>query len=937
MNMNTIHELGQSIWLDYIRRHLIRSGQLAALVRDGLRGVTSNPSIFEKAIAGSTDYSDAIAQLSDLSAGEIYEQLAIEDIQEAADVLRPAYDAAGGNDGFVSLEVSPLLARDAARTIDEARRLWDRVQRENLMIKVPATPECIPAIRELIATGINVNITLLFAREVYARVADAYLDGLEALAASGGDIRRVASVASFFVSRIDVAVDRLLEARTDGAELVSKTAIACARLAYQDWKAQLRTPRWQALAKQGARAQRLLWASTSTKDPRLPDVYYVESLIGPETVDTVPPATLDAFLDHGRPRVTLEDELDEAQAVLEALPRHGITLSEVTDHLVDEGVDKFRVAFDKLIAAVEAKRRVAARPQIRRMSRSLAASDEARVQATLADWDATDKVRRLWARDATLWTGGDEAKWLAWLTVADRERGDEANLEAFAAEVLEGGYSHVALLGMGGSSLCPDVLARTFGPQRGYPELRILDSTDPAQIRAFEGAIDPRRTLFIVSSKSGTTLEPNVLADHFYERLRDLVGDVDAGDHFIAITDPDRPHLQEVAAARHFRQVFFGEPGIGGRYSALSRFGLVPAAAMGLEVSDFLDRTQEMVHACAACVPAPDNPGVWLGAVLGSLARAGRDKVTLIASPALVHLGAWIEQLLAESTGKQGRGLIPIDREPLGPPEVYGQDRQFIYLRFEPDPDPTDEAAIAALERSGQPVVRVEMTRLDDLGQAFFLWEMATAVAGSILGIDAFDQPDVEASKIAARKLTDEYEHTGMLAPEAPFCREGPLALYADARERAELDQAVDGDTSLRGYLRAHLRRLHPGDYFATLAYVENADPNRRVLDDIRRTVRDARQVATCVEFGPRFLHSTGQVYKGGPNTGVFLQVTCDAERDLPVEGKRYTFGVVEAAQARGDLQVLTQRGRRTLRVHLGSDVDAGLHALAAAMTEVLA
>lgn len=936
MNMHTIHELGQSIWLDYIRRHLIRSGQLAALVRDGLRGVTSNPSIFEKAIAGSTDYSDAITQLSDRSAGEIYEQLAIEDIQAAADVLRPVYDAADRNDGFVSLEVSPLLARDAARTIDEAHRLWKRVQRENVMIKVPATPECIPAIRELIATGINVNVTLLFGRDVYEQVMDAHLDGLEALAASGGDVRRVASVASFFLSRIDNVVDPQLAARGDGAELVGKTAIACARLAYQDWKARLRTPRWNALAHQGARAQRLLWASTSTKDPRLSDVYYVEALIGPDTINTIPPATLDAFLDHGQARVTIEDDLDEARAVLEALPRHGISLSKVTADLVDEGVDKFRDAFDKLIEAVETKRRMAVRPQIGRMSRNLPPPDEARVQATLAEWDAADKVRRLWARDATLWTGGDEAKWLAWLTVADRERGDEASLETFAAEIRERGFSHVALLGMGGSSLCPDVLARTFGPQPGSPELRILDSTDPAQIQAFEDSLDLRHTLFIVSSKSGTTLEPNVLADHFYERVRNLVGDA-AGDQFVAITDPDRPHLQEVAAARHYRRVFFGEPGIGGRYSALSRFGLVPAAAMGLAVSDFLDRTQQMVHACAACVPAAENPGVWLGAVLGTLAAAGRDKITLVASPALLDLGAWIEQLLAESTGKQGRGLIPVDREPLGPPEVYGQDRLFVYVRFDPDPDPGDDQAIAALERSGQPVVHLGVTSLEDLGQTFFVWEMATAVAGSILGIDAFDQPDVEASKDAARALTDEYERTGTLAPETPFCREGPLALFADPRDVAALDQNLDGDASLRGYLRAHLRRLQPGDYFATLAYVENAEQNRHMLDEIRRTVRDARHVATCVEFGPRFLHSTGQVYKGGPNTGVFLQVTCDAARDLPVEGKRYSFGVVEAAQARGDFQVLTERGRRALRVHLGSDVDAGLHALAAAVSEVLA
>jgi transaldolase/glucose-6-phosphate isomerase len=936
MNLKAVHDLGQSIWLDYMRRHLVHSGQLAGLVEQGLCGVTSNPSIFEKAIAGSTDYSAAIASIADRSATEIYEQLAIEDIQAAADVLRPVYDKSSGGDGFVSLEVSPLLARDTARTIDEARRLWTRVARDNLMITVPATPEGIPAIRELISNGINVNVTLLFSRDVFAQVAEAYADGLETLAARGGDLSRIASVASFFVSRIDVAIDRVLERRKDAAALLGKTAIANARLAYQDWKQRLGSSRWRALAARGARAQRVLWASTSTKDPRLPDVYYVEALIGRDTVDTVPPATLDAFIDHGRASATLEADLDQARAVIDVLPNYGVDLSEVTARLTVEGVDAFRASFEQLIAAVEAKRRTLVRPDVERITRALSPADEVAVEATLADWEAGDKVRRLWSRDASLWTGKDESKRLAWLTIADREQSDEASLHEFAAEVKQRGFRFVAVLGMGGSSLCPDVLARTFGPQPGYPELRILDSTDPAQIRTFEAGLDLARTLFIVSSKSGTTLEPNVLADYFYERVRSLVGDGGAGEQFVVITDPDRPYLQEVAAARNYWKVFFGEPGIGGRYSALSRFGLVPAAAMGLDVSAFLDRTQEMVDACEACVPVRDNPGVVLGAVLGTLAHGGRDKITLVSSPAVVHLGAWIEQLLAESTGKQGRGLIPIDREPLGPPEVYGQDRLFVYVRFEPEPDPAQDAAIASLKRSAQPVITIELTALRDLGQMFFLWEMATAVAGSILEIDPFDQPDVEASKVEARKLTDEYERTGAFAPETPLCREGPLALFADADTKAALKGRVDGDVSLRAYLRAHLESLEPGDYFATLAYVENAEPQRRALDGIRRVVRDRRHVATCVEFGPRFLHSTGQVYKGGPNTGVFLQLTCDAARDLPVPGKRYTLGVVEAAQARGDFEVLTQRKRRALRVDLGSDVDAGLHALASAVTDAL-
>jgi transaldolase/glucose-6-phosphate isomerase len=927
MNGNTLHELGQSMWLDYIRRNLIRSGQLAALIRDGLRGMTSNPSIFEKAIAGSTDYVDTIARLADRSAGEIYEEIAIEDICDAAQLLHPVYEEAAGGDGFVSIEVSPRLAHDTAGTIEEARRLWRRLDRDNVMVKVPATAEGIPAIRQLISEGLNINITLLFSRDVYGQVSRAYLEGLEVLAASGGDISKVASVASFFVSRIDSAVDPMLE-HAGHTDLVGKTAIANAKLAYQDYKTFLADERWQRLAEQGARPQRLLWASTSTKDPRLPDLHYVESLIGPDTINTVPPATLDAMFDHGHAALTLETGLDEARAVIDALPRHGVDLAAVTAQLTDDGVAKFIEALDKLLAAIEDKRKTPLVPHVARMGRELPAPLEHAVVATLADWEQGDKVRRLWARDASLWTGDDEARWLSWLTVADRERGDEASLDAFAKEVQGRGFTHVALLGMGGSSLAASVLARTLGPQPGFPQLRILDSTDPAQIVALEESVHLPRTLFIVSSKSGTTLEPNLLADHFFARVR-------KGDQFVAITDPDRPHLQEVAEARHYWKVFFGEPGIGGRYSALSRFGLVPAAAMGIDVGALLDSAEEMVQACAASVPARDNPGVVLGAVLGTLAAAGRDKITLVASPALVPLGAWIEQLLAESTGKQGRGLIPVDREPLGPASVYGDDRLFVYLRF--GPDPQHDARVAELARAGQPVLRIPLASLGDLGQAFFQWELATAVAGSILGINAFDQPDVEASKQEARRLTDAYERNGTLAPEAPFYVEDDLALFADRDDQTVLAEAVDGDASLRGYLRAHLERLHRGDYFAALAYVADTDQHRRVLDGIRRIVRDTCHVATCGGFGPRFLHSTGQVYKGGPNTGVFLEITHDAAHDVPVEGKAYTFGVVEQAQARGDFDVLAQKHRRALRVHVGGDLDEGLQALAVAMAEALA
>ena len=944
MDLEQLHpKCGQSLWLDYIRRHLLQSGEFARLVKeDGIRGVTSNPSIFEKAIAGSTDYGSAIERYEihkDEPASAIYEHLAVADLQQAADILRPVYETSERSDGFVSMEVSPYLAHDTQATVDEAVRLWKMLGRANVMIKVPATPEGIPAIRQLIGQGINVNVTLLFSRAVCRQVADAYMDGLDLLATRGGDLTHIASVASVFVSRLDALVDPMLEARAgaDAAQLhgiVGKVAIANAKLAYQDWKELCRGTRWQALAARGARVQRLLWASTSTKDPRFRDLHYVESLIGPDTIDTITPATLDAFRDHGKLESHLEDQIEEAKQVMATLARAGISIDDLTARLLGDGVEKFSASFDALLGAIDKTRDGALESALDRMSYVLPAQLDGDVKTTLKDWRDTGKVRRLWARDASLWTGHDEGQWLDWLDTSDGARDSAHALTAFANETRRE-FGFAVVLGMGGSSLCPDVLARTFGRIEGFPVLDVLDSTDPAQIRAMETRIDLAKTLFIVSSKSGSTLEPNILKDYFYQRVCHVVGEAEAAKHFIVVTDPGSA-LQKVAETQKFRRVFFGMRGIGGRYSALSNFGMVPAAVMGVDVARFLERTAIMAHACASCVPPEHNPGALLGAILGTLAKAGRDKVTLVASPGVSQLGAWLEQLLAESTGKNGKGIVPIDQEALAAPDVYGEDRLFVYLRLDDAPDAAQDVAISTLEKAGQPVVRIALEAPYDLGQEFFRWEIATAVAGAIIGIDPFDQPDVEASKVAARELTDAYERSGALPQESPFYREGALELFADTQNQRMLAQTVGSDKTLHAYLRAHLARLERGDYFALLAYVERNDAHDGVLQTIRRAVRDHRHVATCVGFGPRYLHSTGQAYKGGPDTGVFLQLTCDDAQDLEVPGRRFSFGVVKAAQARGDFQVLAQRGRRALRVHLGPDVGRGLEQLKRAIDGAL-
>jgi transaldolase/glucose-6-phosphate isomerase len=948
--LRALQVLGQSVWLDNIRRSLITSGELRRLIdEDGVRGLTSNPAIFEKAIAGSSEYRDLLEApgAASIDPMSLYETLAIRDIQDAADLFKPLYLATARRDGYVSLEVSPLLASDTSATLAEARRLWRAVDRENLMIKIPGTPAGIPAVRQLIAEGINVNVTLLFAQQAYEGAADAYIAGLEALVARGGDPSTVASVASFFVSRIDTAMDAALDTRlsrtADAGErrvlqsLSGTVAIANAKLAYERYQRLFSGERWQALAARGAQTQRLLWASTGTKNPKFRDVVYIEELIGPDTVNTMPPATLEAFRDHGRPRQSLTEDVEGARDTMQRLAKAGLSLNATTDALLADGVELFADAFRGLLNAVDRQSRGAGVERIRRRcTRSLPPVFEAAITESLGEWQAHGKVRRLWAPDPTLWTGHDESKWLGWLGIVNSQLANVRRFAQLGDEVQAEGITDVLLLGMGGSSLGPEVLKLTFGRRPGFPALHVLDSTDPSQVAAIERRIDPATTLFIVSSKSGTTLEPNIFMQYFFERAAARLGRQEAARRFVAITDPGS-QLQERATREGFRRVYEGRSDIGGRYSALSDFGLVPAAAIGIDVGRFLARAEEMVAACAPSTAAADNPGVVLGTILGVAAtRFSRDKLTMVVSPPIASLGAWLEQLVCESTGKDGAGIIPIDREPLGPPEAYGHDRLFVYTRLRSAPDPAQDKAVAALERAGHPVVRLELDDAYDLGQEFFRWEIATAVAGAILGIHPFDQPDVEASKVATRRLTAEYERTGTLPAEAPLCSDGDVALFADARNADALNAAVGERRTLSSYLAAHVARLADGDYLALLAYVEMNDAHERALQAIRTDVRDALGVATCVQFGPRFLHSTGQGYKGGPNSGVFVQITCDDAVDLPVPGQAYSFGVVKAAQARGDFDVLAARERRMLRVHLKGDLRAGLDRVHGALRDAL-
>ncbi|MBY0381629.1 MAG: bifunctional transaldolase/phosoglucose isomerase [Xanthobacteraceae bacterium] len=945
--MNPVKELqkhGQSVWLDFLARGFIAKGDLKKLIdQDGVRGVTSNPSIFEKAIGSSDEYDDAFAKLlkdGDRSVIDLYESVAIEDIQHAADVLRPVYDELKGHDGFVSLEVSPYLALDTEGTLAEAKRLWSAVKRDNLMVKVPGTAEGLPAIEKLIAQGISINITLLFSQKVYAQVLEAYMSGLEKLAAVHGDLSKVASVASFFVSRIDSAVDKELDTKIAAANdedqkkrltaLKGKVAIANAKLAYQHYKKVIATARWKELEAKGAKLQRLLWASTGTKNKAYSDVLYVEELIGKDTVNTVPPATLDAFRDHGKPRDSLEENIPEAEQVLSELAKSGVSLDAVTDKLVDEGVKLFADAADQLLGAVAGKRAKMLGAKIDTQAITLGDTLAKDVKTLTDEWRASGKGRAMWKKDARVWTGHDEAKWLGWLDGVEREHKALSRYETFSNWVKREKFTDVVVLGMGGSSLGPEVIALTFGPAAGFPKLSILDSTDPAQVLRLQSSVTLDKTLFIVSSKSGSTTEPNVMMEYFFAEVGKLREK--AGDHFVAVTDPGSS-MEKTAKARHFAHIFYGEPSIGGRYSVISPFGLVPAAATGLDLKKFLDVASSMVRACGPDVPPQENPGIQLGLALGAAAKSGRDKVTISASSAIGDFGAWTEQLIAESTGKNGKALIPLADEPLGAPGVYGNDRVFVDLRLKDDT--ARDAALNALEKAGHPVVRIAVTSPEHIGQEFFRFEIATAVAGSVIGINPFDQPDVEAAKIKTRELTAEYDKTGSLPPETPVVTDGNIAIYTDTRNADALRKS-GADGTVGSWLKAHFSRIKPGDYAALLAYIDHNTADIEALQTARLAIRDRKRVATCVGFGPRFQHSTGQAYKGGPNTGVFIQITADDARDLPIPGEKASFGVIKAAQARGDFGVLTERDRRAIRLHIKGDVAKGLASINAAVANAL-
>ena len=939
--MNTLIELlsyGQSYWLDNLTRGKIKNGELKKRVANqGLRGITSNPSIFNKAITSGTDYDNQIKQLVEQKKGihEIYEALTIKDVQDACDILRPVYDSSERVDGFISIEVSPYLARDTQGTIIEARRLFKEVNRPNCYIKIPGTPEGVPAIEQVLYEGINVNVTLLFSIQSYEAVAYAYLNALEHRVAENKPIDKLRSVASFFLSRIDVLTDQLLgnliipgnlnEGDLHPENLFGKAAIANAKIAYQSFKKIFSGERWEKLSSSGAKVQRPLWASTSTKNPLYDDVKYVEPLIGPDTVNTLPDETIDAFADHGKIEAnTIERDVDESYKIIEDLKNFGIDIDFVTTQLLNEAIQKFIEPYDNLMKNISQKREALLGERIGNQKISFGKS-KAEVSAAMKSLNEKQFTRRLFAKDPHLWSVDPEQIKeinirLGWLDSMEYFLAKSDEVNQLVKDVKVKKYKFVVLLGMGGSSLCPEVSRETFGSKPGYPELNVLDNTDPSAVKDVESKIDLRKTLFIVSSKSGTTLETSCFQHYFFEETKKIVGD-SAGEHFVAITDPGTSLMKE-AQQNNYRHVFENPIEFGGRYSALSFFGLVPMALIGIDIKKILNNAHQMQMSCGPFVPAEVNPGVSLGIFLGINYKQGRDKISFVMSKSISSFGLWVEQLIAESTGKMGKGLIPVESEKLGNPENYSNDRVFVHIYTSFDDSKSDEKKLIALEKAGHPVVRIEIKDKFALGAEYLRWEIATATAGAVIGINAFDQPNVAESKKNSEGLLEEWKLKGNFSEGEPIVSKEGISVFCN--ESAQW--LFDGHRkSVKEFLNSYFKLAKPSDYISFLAYFLQTPVKNKMLQDLRMNLRNKFKVATTVGYGPRYLHSTGQLHKGGANNGVFILFTCDAKEEISISGKEFGFATLQRAQALGDFRSLNSHERRVVRVHLGSDIEGGL------------
>jgi transaldolase/glucose-6-phosphate isomerase len=853
-----ITEIGQSLWLDYISRDLLNSGKLDRLVGAGIiTGITSNPSIFEKAISGSSDYEVDLQRILASDEADPYDafvQLAVEDIRNACDVLLPVYKTTAAVDGFVSLEVPPGIENNVQKTVTEAKRLFNLVDRPNVMIKVPGTNAGVQSLTELIAVGVNVNVTLLFSITMYKKVAHAYIAGLEQLLEKGEDLSQIASVASFFVSRLDTAVDEILDG---DSPLRGTAAIANARSAYGNFEEIFSGQRWGKLVNQGARVQRPLWASTSTKNPQYRDTLYFEELLAPNTVNTLPEPTLDAILDHGNVQLPTRNVWDSGHSDLAMLSSAGVDLEDVTKKLLEDGLASFEKDFLKLLEQLHS--RIKFSPSRYVVQDSVFGSLEKRVDEQIAVLEKNNIVHRIWEEDYTLWSSEktEVSNRLGWLNSPGEVVKNAPSYLSLRKKLLSEGFTDFILIGMGGAVLAPEVLARI---QEGEGlKLHLLDTTNPDEINALVSSLDLETTFFIISSKSGSTLETSTLCSYFWEKVSD-------SRKFIAITDHGT-ELEKFARAHRFRHIELGIATVGGRFSAISPFGMLPASLCGLDPTQIALRADEMFSACRA-TDINTNPGAYLGVVLGVAARSGREKLVLSFPSEMQPFASWVEQMIAESTGKEGLGIVPV----IAPSFNQGSDCIFVSYND----------SVGITESEDEVVVHLPYIDPSQIGAEFARWEFATAVAAHILGIQPFDQKNVQEAKDATLRV-------------------------------------LSGTTTdMKGIgINELLQNIEPSYYIALLCWLPRTKELEDQLAVIQHAFIERYGIAVTIGFGPRYLHSTGQLHKGGSDNTLFIFIEQVNQNDIAIEGKSFSFNDLNKAQAQGDVESLSDRKRLIARVTL--------------------
>jgi transaldolase/glucose-6-phosphate isomerase len=923
---NPLFELakhGQSVWLDNINREIILNGSLTDLINNyNVTGVTSNPAIFQKAMASGTYYDEqilsCIRQNPVITTAELFDELALKDIQDTADALFNIYRKTNHNDGFVSLEVTPDLAYDTEKTIESARRLFRRAARPNVMIKIPATEEGIPAIRQMISEGVNINVTLIFSEAFYEKVVDAYISGLEDRLKAGKEINNIASVASFFISRIDSAVDKELSG-IKNSSLAGRIAIANAKSVYQKAKTLFGSERFNKLAAKGASIQRLLWASTGTKNPAYSSTLYIDEFIGKNTVNTMPPATMNAFKEHGKAVSRIEEEVVRAYSDLNTLKELGINFTEITDKLTQEGVTLFLDAYNELLAGLDKKRISMIKSCKDNLKVFLPAELSSKIKQRLDNWEQLNFVSRLWKKDYTLWKNDKKddvelSNRLGWLKLPAIMKDEVQSLNEFAARISRK-FETIFVLGMGGSSLAPEVFYKVFGSKKGYPDLVVIDSTHPAVAEKVLKKYNPEKSLFLAASKSGGTTETMSFFRIFYDKVAALKNN--PGENFIAITDPGSS-LEKLAQEKKFLKIFSTPEEVGGRYSAFTYFGLLPAALIGLDLNKLLQKAERMMFECNESTKPISNPGILTGAMIGELALAGIDKLTFFTSKSLAGFPVWVEQLIAESTGKEGKGILPVVDELPGIVEDYNRDRAFVYLKMKGDDAKLLDHLTDELISAGYPVMIIELEDIYDLGKEFYRWEIATAAAGAVLEINPFDQPNVQLAKTLAAKAMKSFSETGKLSSTKIHFEQDGISAAGEFKSK-----------DIKSLVSEFFANGDPDSYAAIMAFIPYSEENDKALEKLRVKIRGKYKYSVTAGYGPRFLHSTGQLHKGDGNKGLFIQITSEIENDVPVPGTDYSLGTLITAQAQGDYEALSGNGRRVLKFIMRGNIAEKINRIA--------